>query len=32
MNVDKEELLLTVIENFDMLEEKDIEIRSSSDM
>ena len=30
--VDEEELLLTVIENFDMPEEKDIEIRSSSDM
>ena len=29
---DGEELLLTVIENFDMPEEKDIEIRSSSDM
>ena len=28
----KKELLLTVIENFDMPEEKDIEIRSSSDM
>ena len=32
INVDEEELLLTVIENFDMPEEKDIEIRSSSDM
>ena len=32
INVDKEELFLTVIENFDMPEEKDIEIRSSSDM
>ena len=32
INVDEEELLLTVIENFDMPEGKDIEIRSSSDM